>query len=392
VLFEQGRSREALDILLRLRSEGSMASGDRVTALFALVGFSLGPSASIGIRDQFPSLERIVREAADPATRVLAGRAMAFAIGESCNHTLTPQLITALDAIPTASLDADSLGQLSLAKGRLLYGLGDAGNAFKQALAGATELRQRHAANVVMVQLEAGLGTIKLAEGAYEGALKHYERAFQMAIRLGNDHQIALAVGNIALCYGRLGEYTEQLIWAQKAPPFESADFAGYIEIQLAYVKAFAMALQNRRSEAVAIVRTLDDRIVGPVPAWMLQAWAMWKADLLLICGERTLATANARRALIETEYTLLNSSFAGPFSRWLTLVAESPSEKERAKRTLEEMVHQFSSYDSLDQLEVLCSLYKLTGVDTAMGRSITERLACLPSAIRGQLLLLEQL
>jgi DNA-binding SARP family transcriptional activator/tetratricopeptide (TPR) repeat protein len=392
VLFEQGRSREALDILLRLKSEGSTASGDRVTALFALVSFSLGPSVSIGIRDQLPDLERIVREAVDPATRVLAGRAMAFAIGESCNHALTPPLIAALDAIPTASLDADSLGQLSLAKGRLLYGLGDAKNAFKQALAGATELRQRHAANVVMVQLEAGLGTIKLAEGAYEGALKHYERAFEMAIRLGNDHQIALTVGNIALCYGRLGEYTEQLLWAQKAPPFTSADFAGYIEIQLAYVKAFAMALQNRRSDALAVVEALDDRLIGPVPAWMFQAWAMWKADLLLICGERTFAAANARRALVESEFTLLNSSFAGPFSRWLVLAAESPREKEGAKKILGEMVHQFSSYDSLDQLEVLCSLHKLTGVDTAGGRSITERLACLPSAIRGQLLLLEQL
>jgi DNA-binding SARP family transcriptional activator/tetratricopeptide (TPR) repeat protein len=392
VLFEQGRSREALDILLRLRSEGSMASGDHVTALFALVGFSLGPSASIGIQEQLPNLERIVREAADPATRVLAGRAMAFAIGESCNHALTPQLIRALDEIPTANLDADSLGQLSLAKGRLLYGLGDAVNAFKQALAGATELRQRHAANVVMVQLEAGLGTIKLAEGAYEGALKHYERAFEMAIRLGNDHQIALAVGNIALCYGRLGDYAQQFMWAEKAPPFASADFAGYIEIQLAYVKAFAMALQNRRSDACAIVEALDNRLVGPVPPWMIQAWAMWKADLLLICGERTLATANARQALVDSEYRLLKSSFAGPFSRWLTLAAQAPIEKERARHILREMVHQFSSYDSLDQLEVLCSLYKLTGVDTALGESITERLACLPAAIRGQLVLLEQL
>lgn len=391
VLFEQGRPAESLDVLSGLGRNTSASCGDRVTALCALVRYSLGPTTASALQEQLPELQRIVQSASESATRALAGRAIAYIIWERPNHAVATSLLQSLDLIPNSELDADALGQLALAKALVLSNLGNYAKAFQQAREGAVELKRRNAANLVMLQLEAGLGSIRLAEGFYEEALHHYQRAFEMADRLGNDHQIAILTGNTALCLGRLGRYADQLTWTERPSPFIGADFAGFVEIQLAYSRAFAMSMRGRPEKVVAIIEALESRLVGPIPSWMLQGWAMWKADLLMFCGHRDDAFAWARRSLAQNDYSLLNRAFAGPYSRWLGLTGTSVEEKTAARRTLIEMVDRLSQYDALDQLEILCALRRLVP-DKVSTREIDERLNRLPNAIRAQLLTLEQL
>jgi DNA-binding SARP family transcriptional activator/tetratricopeptide (TPR) repeat protein len=394
VLHEQGRSLEALDVLSVLGSETPTADCDRVTALTALVRLTLGPTTTNDLHDQLPNLDRIVRSAPDAATRAMAGRAMAYIIGEKRHHEMTSALLESLESIPNAELDADSLGQLALAKALLLFSTRDSGKAFEQALYGAEELKRRDAANLVMIQLEGGLGSIKLVDGLYEEALHHYQHAFAMANRLGNDHQVAMAAGNIALCCGRLGRYVDQLTWTQQVPPFKGPDFVGFVEIQLAYSKAFALAMRGRADQVAPIVDALEVRLVGPIPAWMLQGWHLWKADLLLLCKEQDLAMTTARGALAISQFVLLSSAFAGPYSRWLSLTVESTEDETRARQALKAMVDNISHYDALDQVEILCSLVRLESRDGfwAGRREINERLDKLPVAVRSQLSALGQL
>jgi DNA-binding SARP family transcriptional activator/tetratricopeptide (TPR) repeat protein len=394
VLHEQGRSLEALDVLSLLRTETPTAYCDRVTALTALVRLTLGPTTTNGLHEQLPNLDRIVHRAPDAATRAMAGRAMAYIIGEKRHHEMTSALLESLGSIPNAELDADSLGQLALAKALLLFSTGDPTKAFEQALSGAEELKRRDAANLVMLQLEGGLGSIRLAEGLYEEALHHYQRAFAMANRLGNDRQVAMIAGNIALCCGRLGRYVDQLAWAQQAPPFKGADFAGFVEIQLAYSKAFAMAMRGRADQVAPFVAALEARLVGPIPTWMVQGWHMWKADLLYLCKQQDLAIITARQALVSSQFVLLSSAFAGPYSRWLGLTVGSTEEDAKVRDTLKAMVDNISHYDALDQVEILCALVRLDsrGAFGAGWREINERLDKLPVAIRSQLSALGQL
>ena len=56
-------SLEALDVLSGLGSKTPTADCDRVTALTALVRLTLGPTTTIGLHEQLPNLNRIVRTA-----------------------------------------------------------------------------------------------------------------------------------------------------------------------------------------------------------------------------------------------------------------------------------------------------------------------------------------
>jgi hypothetical protein len=126
----------------------------------------------------------------------------------------------------------------------------------------------------------------------------------------------------------------------------------------------------------------------------MLQGWHMWKADLLLLCKQQNLAISTARQALVSSQFVLLSSAFAGPYSRWLGLTVDSNEDDIRARQTLKVMADNISHYDALDQVEILCALVRLES-RAAFGagwREINERLDKLPVAIRSQLSALGQL
>jgi hypothetical protein len=141
----------------------------------------------------------------------------------------------------------------------------------------------------------------------------------------------------------------------------------------------------------MSIIEALEARLVGPIPNWMLQAWGMWKADLLLLCGRRDSAVAWARRTLAQDDYSLLSRCFAGPYSRWIGLTLSSEEERSAARQRLLGMVERISQYDALDQLEILCATRRLAP-EQVSAYDIDERLNRLPPAIRSQLLALEQL
>ena len=388
VLHEQGRVLESLGLLSTLTPPARALRIERVTALTALANLSLGPVAGAEQEEQIPKLARIVQFCSDAPTRALAGRAMAYLVGETRNHQRTRELLGLLDTIPCAELDADSLGQLSVARALLLYQIGDSAASFLQATAGIQELERRGAANLVMVQLQGGLGAIKSREGQYEEALAYYEQALRLANRLGNDRQAASIIGNIAVCCGRLGRYSEQLEWTGKAPLPKGADFAGFVEIQIAYSRAFAYAMRERADLALKTVSDLESRLVGPIPAWMQQAWLLWKADLLLLCKQRSEAIAAAHAALREHSFVLHTPAFAGPFARWLSILEESGDDRDTHPEILSAMAARVGEYDALDQVDILCALRSLQ--PPAFRGSIQEelrgKLDVLPTAIRSQL------
>jgi DNA-binding SARP family transcriptional activator/tetratricopeptide (TPR) repeat protein len=394
VLHEQGRGLQALDVLAGIDTSKLSERADHVVALIALARLSLGATARTCLQEQLPDLKRIVLSGSDTAVRAMAGRAMAYIVGETRDHQQANQLLDLLDSIPFSELDADALGQLALARALLFFNTGDSEKSFAQAMAGIHELTRRSAANLVMLQLQGGLGSIKLREGLYEEALAFYEHTLELANRLGNDRQVTLAIGNIALCCGRLGRYSDQLSWACRVPVAATPDFAGFVEIQLAYSQALAHALGGKPDLVLPIVIALDKRLIGAIPTWMLQAWAFWKADLLLLCKRREEAVAIARSALVSQDLVLGSSAFAGPYARWLCVTSQSTSERALAETILRQMASHVKHYDALDQVEIYCALNLITGNEerSEWKRELERRLPRLPGAIKSQLIALEVL
>lgn len=388
VMHEQGRSHEAISVLSSLDPLSHPHHADRIIALDALIRTTLGAASRAGLEHSLPVLASIVRQCDDVATKAMAGRAMAYITGETRDHTLTKDLITLLETIPLHELSADSIGELALARALLLFNNGNSQSAYEQAIAGIEELRRREAANLVVVQLLSGLGTIMLREGRYEEALRHYGEGFQMATRLGNDRQTAMVAGNISLCHGRLGNYEEQLRWASKAPAFTSSKSNDFLEIQITYSSAFAHAMLGRPDLALPAIQALQQRLLGDLPGWMVQAWGLWRADLLLLCGMEEEASSAAYQTLAKDDFALLSLAFAGPYARWLSDSTAHGRESKCARSVLEGMRSNLDRYDALDQVDILLAIDRMDSLDgghSTEGTRIETQLELLPGAIRDQ-------
>jgi DNA-binding SARP family transcriptional activator/tetratricopeptide (TPR) repeat protein len=388
VLYEQGRAQEALDLLSEhvLQSQGGNV--DRAIALAALAKKSLSTTLSHGLYEELPRLEQIVLSTADPSTKVLAGRAMAYIVGDRRDHQMAGRVLSLLSSIPMRDLDVDAFGQLALARALLLYSAGSALEAYRTALVGSEELERRGAANLVKVQLLGGLGSIRLREGRYREAVEHYRAAMDLAVRLGNDRQIAMTAGNISLCCGRLGLYVDQLDWANRVPKPKTADLSGFVEIQVAYCMASASAVLGQPDKACSIMASMDQRLAGPVPAWMIQAWGLWKADILAMCGLSSAAESLAIEILEKYEYELQTPAFAGPFARWLSRTAAGSGASDRAVAIVGRLMGGLQEFDELDQVEILCSWTSLVDSESAAShlQQLEDKLECLPRTIADHL------
>jgi DNA-binding SARP family transcriptional activator/tetratricopeptide (TPR) repeat protein len=388
-LQEQGRWRESLDRLSALPSAGPGEAHWRVVVLSALAKVNLGASLAEETRSQIPALTTIVRESSDSRARVTAARVLAHFASVDRDATTAKGLLLVVKAISTDGLDEDAQGQLALTRAMLLWLAGDTPGSYREVEETVRNLHGRGTENMVAVQLVTGLGTLRMHQGEYQEALPHYVRAAEMAARLGNDTQSAAVLGNLAICHGRLGDYREQLKMSLCAPRPWGADFGGFVEIQLTYCESLALIMLGRHTEAFEAVERLDRRLQGSFPLWMIQAWLLWKADLLLCAGRMTEAQVAGSRAIHDFAFQLQSPAFAGPFARWLAFLGRSGEKEDRAWASLQVLQSRSGSYDALDEVEVMCAALSLrpNGVEAAnLAASISERLRLLPVEVANHL------
>jgi tetratricopeptide (TPR) repeat protein len=312
---------------------------------------------------------------------------MAYLLLELGDHGLMIDLLEVLSQFPPADLDVDSVGHLALARALLLYQVGDAPASYAQATAAVVELKRRGAANLVTMQLQCGIGSLLSCQGKYDAAMASFKEALGMANRLGNDPQVARLCGNIALCYGRLGHYAEQLEWALKVGALRGPSFMGFLDIQVAYSQSFALVMLGRPQEALKTLEEMDARLANPMAAWQIKAWSLWKADILQLAGRTAEALEAARSAVTDLSFGLETPAFAGPFARWLQSTdSRVPTKAVGAK--LAEMISNLERYDTLDQAEILCA-YRLHAGDRFTGDlwvQLESKLCLLPQPVTTQL------
>lgn len=385
-LQEQGRWRESLDRLASLPASCTKDLCWQGVVLAALARMNLGASLGEETRLQIPLLKTILRESREGRTRVTAARVLArFAsIDRDCQAAIA--LLPLVNEILPDGLDEDTQGQLALVRGILLWLSGNTAASYREVQEMVDTLRRNGTENLVAVQLVTGLGTLRMHQGFYQQALVHYFVASEMAARIGNDTQIASILGNRAICCGRLGDYDEQLRLSLSAPRPWTAEFGGFVEVQLTYCEALALVMMGRPSEAVQAMTRLDERLQGVFPLWITQAWLLWKADLLLCAGRVAEARVIGLEAVRGFDFRLQSLAFAGPFARWLAHIGHVEPDRAAALRSLRALLAHSGHFDALDEVEVMCatlSLEAVSGPHAAVCRSaISEKLSLLPGEV----------
>jgi tetratricopeptide (TPR) repeat protein len=311
---------------------------------------------------------------------------LAYLLQESPDREMTEKALNWINTIPENELSLDDSGELALARALLCYQLGDSERALVTATCAVSELKRRGAANLVASQLQSGIGSIHLSEGEYEAAVPCFMEALKMASRLGNDSVTTKIEGNLALCFGRLGEYAQQYEWAGRALDRCGGKFNGYPEVQAAYSQGFACAMLGQSDGTMKVIETIQARMPLSVPPWQMQAWALWKADLFYLLGRREVALVVARTTLEDHGLELRTPAFAGPYARWTALTAESAHEKACAVAKLDKLVGQLDRFDALDQVDILCAMSLLASSPTDYLRAAKQRVSRMPPAVGAHL------
>jgi DNA-binding SARP family transcriptional activator/tetratricopeptide (TPR) repeat protein len=379
-LQEQGRWRESLDACADLESRVSGEQSREVFAMAALAKAYLGASTSYELFELVPALKDTMRSSERLSTRILAARAAAQAIAPLRDCGLGEELLQILEQIPAESLDADSHGQLCLARALFMHQAGQPEASFQEANSALEKMLSRGEASAVVVQLRTGLGVIRSLQGRYEESAAHYERALQMANILGNDSLAGRIGANLALAYGRLGRYEEQLKCAEEASSMTEGEFAVWRNIQLAFSKATVYGMQGRIAKMREVIEALELQLGVHIPTSFIQRWLLWKSDALMVADLKVEAMKTARDATHGYQFKLETIGFAGAFARWTAITCIGTTAEPYARDVLRSLEEHLHDYDAMDQVEILCANWL---VDQANGLArremIAERLKRLP-------------
>lgn len=390
VLQEQGRWLDSLNICEILTSSPDEPRQHEAFALGALAKSYLGVSFSAELLQLLPTLRHIIRSCPHLPSRVRAARAVAQAIAPIRDRALGHELLALASDIPFVGLEPDAKGQLRLAKAMLYYQAGLTEQAFQEANDELMHLQSRGIANTLAVQLQSGLGVIRSLQGCYEEAAFHYERALRMAERLGNDSLAKRIGANLALAYGRLGRFDEQLACAEAAWNVPPCDPNPWRDIQLTYSAAFANALTGKAATARSAVATLDTQLRSDLDRSFMQRWLLWKADVLMASGARVEATEAAKRGVTAYDFQLTASAFAGPFARWVAIISRGTEREPTARKVLSELEANLVDFDAMDRLEILCAVAYIERFNGHNNQArIAEMLRALPSCTSSTLRLL---
>jgi tetratricopeptide (TPR) repeat protein len=385
-LQEQGRWRESIDYLNALAASKTTELDWRAVVLKAVARLNLGASLAQETRAELPLLTTILRESADGRTRVAAARVAAHFASADRDSSAAERLLPLVSKISSEDLDEDALGQLALTRGMLLWLTGRPNDSYDEVQSAVEALRRKGTGNIVAVQLAIGLGSLRMHQGRYSEALVHYHLALEMAARLGNDTLLAAVFGNLAICHGRLGNPIEQLRYSMDAPKPWGAEFGGFVEVQLTYSLALSLILLNRSDEAIASIAHLDRRLQGALPAWIAQAWLLWKADLLLCAGRTSDAQEAAKEAVFGFGTKLHSPAFAGPFARWLCHLTDLGLDPATSLGVMESLLAGVGTYDALDEVEVMCAALRSDAVHVdereRLESAIEERLSKMPQDV----------
>jgi len=239
------------------------------------------------------------------------------------------------------------------------------------------------------VSLILGLSALACADGRYTEALEHAERAYGLASRLDHDRLMLRAAGNAALAHGRLGNYREQYEWGLKKIRRLGPSTLDPERMRTAWMIGMARAMLGEVAaldEFRACLPVLSERTAP----WIRQTTALMEADLLQLLGRRQQALRAAREATSGDNQRLHSPAYAGPYARWIALLAVSGEDVPQNRARLLELVTGLDGFDRIDRVEILCAAravgLRVDDPKTDITESMRRMLAALPPAVADQI------
>jgi tetratricopeptide (TPR) repeat protein len=384
VLQEQERLDESLEALGNCVVDGNADASDRVKLLTCSASV-LHPTATAERRSQAQDLLDLLHGSLATRTRVRAAVAAARAISDLRSRELAAQLLSVLNGFQEPASPEDHATFL-LAKAMALYVARDNKASIDCISQAADSLVAVGAGNSVIASLECGLGANYCALGAYAEAIPHLVAAYDLSCRLGNYHFACQAAANVALCHGRLGDYSMQLFWSARGE-LHAPDSSGD-KMVMEYTAALANAMQGLDREALKF--TQDGVALESSYPWLRQAWRLRRADICRLVGKEKDAFREGELATLAEGMVLHSESFAGPFARWIALLGVTHPESATFREKLLELTKEVNSFDAIDQVEVLAAAaylaFHLGLAWEEYHERMNTRLKALPQAVEDQL------
>ena len=125
------------------------------------------------------------------------------------------------------------------------------------------------------------------------------------------------------------------------------------LQDELAYCLGLAHGLRGDEPKTLGVIADLEARAPTSLPTWLLQAWALWKADLLFLLGRTGEAHDVARLAARSFGPTPLSLSFTGAFDRWMSVTLQDGPSLESLSALISEHQARVGEFDALDQVEI---------------------------------------
>jgi tetratricopeptide (TPR) repeat protein len=392
ILQEQGRWVESLEVLEKLVPYNRPLV--TVLSIMAECRSTFLPPEQL--RTRLSQLRNIIETSDDVRIRVKAANVLAFPVAVLREAQLASDLLRCIEEIPLDNLCQDDLACVATCKARLTYCASGRPPKLTAIYEIVERLQSDGYVNSTMGSLHTGIGTVLCCEGKYADAKVEFLRAHDIYAGLGNDSSSGAQAAQIALCCFRLGEYREAIQWSQNALRSIAPQFSGYFECMTGLYSGGSYAILGDYKNAMEAVERVDVRLSDTVPAWMKQAWGLHKADIQLMLGQVSKACHTAREALGPGRGLLYSSFFGGPFARWTALIARVGSNESEAMALLSEMTRTLDTYDTMDQVEILCArgiLQRRLPSNPNQGDPlIQEKLAHLPPAVTEQLTRLRML
>jgi len=203
------------------------------------------------------------------------------------------------------------------------------------------------------------VGSLRASQGDYSGALLPYHRAYEAALRLGELILAARAAGNISLCHQRIGNLPETEKWAEiglRQPGCENDQ--SYFK--LIHYLSWAQAMKGNQAASLATIRKLESHLRFSQFDWSIQASELLKSDVLRVLGMNSESLSAARNASSGRFYTLLTSSYAGPFARALSHLGDSDDSCRKQLDRIDETHSRDAQPETIDRVEIACARMRL--------------------------------
>ncbi|HEU4697793.1 MAG TPA: tetratricopeptide repeat protein, partial [Gemmatimonadales bacterium] len=368
VLQGQARWQESLNAL-ELMDFPEVPSGpsnyfrEKRTVLTTAARVKLGSIPTSDLSGTALDLCRALRGTTDPRTISLAARACANMASITRDQVLAVTLLEDFARFSIESWPMYESGLLLLSRALLHFCCCDYAHGLEALNHASRVLQLDTSPSQLAGDILVGYGVIHAATGRYQAGIEHLLRAVALAKRMGNDWLLILTAGNLAICFGRTGDYRAQVEWGtltvQRGHPENP-----YLRVQGLYSVAHGHARLGHTTEAVDALTALAAEPLEFAPAYVDQARHLYCAEVFELLGRRGDAIRHGRRGVTGKHLHLHSTNFAGLYARWLARTA-TITRDQNAMTKIATLASEIERYDRVDQDEILRALSELHEIST---------------------------